>query len=226
MSHEGMMNRRHMLAGMAALAASAPFAGTAHAASLTGLLGKASDIALDRLMQPGAFYADPAVRIGLPLVGGQGGTIGTLLNAGRGLGLLDGFTRKLNDAAGAAAGKAKPIFRTAIDKLSLADVPGIVGQNDGASQYLRTSAGTELHAALRPLIDTALTQLGAFRQLDKLTAKSGLLRGSGIGRDTLGKSVTGQALDGIFKYMGTEEGKLRADPLGTAGKVLQGVLGN
>jgi len=79
---------------------------------------------------------------------------------------------------------------------------------------------------LRPLVDSALTQLGAFRQLDKLTAKSGLLRGSGIGRDTLGKSVTGQALDGIFKYMGSEEGKLRADPLGTAGKVLQGVLGN
>ena len=225
-------DRRRLLAGMAALAVAAGsgLAPRARAAglggSLLGLLGKASDSALAKLALPGAFYADPAVRIGLPLIGGAGGKLGSVLNAGARFGLLDGFTRKLNDAAGAAAGEAKPVFRAAIDRLTLADVPGIVTQNDGATQYLRTSAGGELQGKLRPLIDSALVKAGAFRQLDKLTARSGLLQGSGIGRDSLGKSVTEQALNGIFRYIGAEEGKLRADPLGKAGGLLNGVLGN
>jgi hypothetical protein len=44
--------------------------------------------------------------------------------------------RKLNDAAGIAAGADKPMFRTAISSLSITDVPGIVQHNDGATQYL------------------------------------------------------------------------------------------
>jgi hypothetical protein len=213
------------------LAVSLPFAGSAWAAGLgktfTDLLGRASDTSLDRLAQPGAFYDDPAIRIALPLVGGGlGKGLGSALDLGQQFGITDNVVRKLNDAAGAAAREAKPVFRTAIDKLSLADVPGIATQNDGATQYLQRSAGEELRGKLRPLVDTALGQVGAYRQIDALAKKSKLLRGAGITRDRLGSSVTDQALSGIFKYIGAEEGRLRANPLGTAGNVLKGVLGN
>ena len=63
------LDRRSLLAGLALL----PLAGAAGAqglgSGLTGVLGKASDSALDKLAVPGAFYADPAVRIMLPLLG-------------------------------------------------------------------------------------------------------------------------------------------------------------
>lgn len=220
------LDRRSLLAGLALL----PLAGAAGAqglgSGLGGVLGKASDSALDKLAVPGAFYADPAVRIMLPLLGGGGGLLGQVLSKGSKLGLTDGLTRKLNDAAGLAAKEAKPVFRAAIDRLTLSDVPGIATQNDGASQYLRRSAGDELTAKLRPLIDSALGKTGAFTALNRLSGKSGVPALSGLTRDKLGASVTDQALNGIFRYIGAEEAKLRANPLKPVESLLKGILGN
>lgn len=233
------LDRRLLLAGlMSALAggfATALLPASAQAAglggALTDLLGQASDSSLDKLAQPGAFYNDPAIRIGLPLIGGLGGgglggVLGKALDTGSKLGLTDNLVRRLNDAAGVAAGEAKPIFRSAISKLTLADVPGIASENDGATRYLKRSAGDELHAKLRPLIDSGLRQVGAYGQLESLGKRSKLVRKAGITEDRLGDSVTGQALDGIFNYMGNEEGKLRANPLSPAKGLLKGLLGN
>ena len=198
--------------------------------SLTDLLGKASDTSLDKLAQPGAFYADPAIRIALPLLGrsagGIGGMLMSALDTGQKLGITDNVVRKLNDAAGLAAKEAKPIFHSAISKLSLSDVPGIASARDGATQYLRQSAGDELKGKLRPLVDKKLLAVGAFRQIDRLAAKSSLIARAGITRDKLGASVTEQALRGIFSYIGAEEGRLRDNPVGAAGGLLKGLLGN
>ena len=91
--------------------------------NLSSILGRASDNALDRLAEPGAYYNDPSVRIGLPFVGniggGRGGLLGSIMDAGNELGVLDDVTRSVNDAAGVAAGEAKPIFRDAIDDRSV-----------------------------------------------------------------------------------------------------------
>jgi hypothetical protein len=225
---QAMMRRRALLAGIASMVVTGPLATSAAAKGLglSSLLGRASDSALDKLAKPGAFYNDPDIRIGLPFLGGGGGALSSVLDAGRKAGLLDGLIRKLNDAAGIAAGEAKPIFRAAIDDLSLADVPGIVSQDDGATRYLRESAGDELHGKLRPLVDNALGDVGAYKQLDSLNTKHSFLGLAGIDRDGLGKSVTEQGLNGIFSYIGAEEAKLRSDPLGKAGGLLKGVLGN
>ena len=232
-------SRRAVLAGLGAAIAGIAFADPARAqllgGGLGGLLGKASDSALDKLAQPGAFYGDPAVRIGLPVLGSLsglggglggslGGTLGSVLGTAEKQGLLDGLMRQLNDAAGVAAGAANPMFRTAISKLSITDVPGIVRQNDGATQYLKRSAGDQLGLKLRPMIDTALGQVGAFRTFDGLAKTSSLVRAAGLTRGALGKSVTDQTLNGIFRYIGGEEGRLRANPLGPAGSLLDGLL--
>jgi hypothetical protein len=226
-------NRRTVLAALAAtatlgLTSQARAAGLG--ASLTDLLGRASDSSLDKLGQPGAFYADPAVRIALPLIGratgGLGGTLLTMLDKGQQLGLTDNLVRRLNDAAGYAAREAKPIFRSAIGRLSLADVPNIATQRDGATQYLHTSAGPDLALKLRPLIDKGLANVGALRELDSLAARSSLLRSAGLTRDRVGQSVTDQALNGIFSYIGAEEGRLRDNPAGAVGGLLKGLLGN
>ncbi|WP_068074830.1 DUF4197 family protein [Novosphingobium lentum] len=223
--------RRTFLAGLVAAMASVPFAAPARAAGLgggiTGLLANASDTSLDKLAVPGAFYSDTAIRIALPLLGlggGLGGALGSVMGATDKLGLTDGITRKLNDAAGQAAAQAKPIFRSAISRLQITDVPGLVSQSDGGTQYLKRTAGTDLHARVRPLIDAALVKVGAFRQFDALSKQSSLLSTAGLTHDKLGNSVTEQALKGIFQYIGAEEGRLRANPLGKAGSLLNGAL--
>ncbi len=210
-----------------ALAVAAPVAAPISAealnifASLKGVLGNASDNALGKLSQPGAFYADQAVRIALPGTGGK--LASKVMKLGDKAGLTNKLTKSLNDAAGLAANEAKPVFRAAIDNMSISDVPGLATKSDGATQYLKQSAGSELRVKVRPLVASALGKVGAFNQLGKLGNTSDLLGKVGLNNDSLTDSVTDQTLKGIYSYMGSEEAKLRANPLQT-GKALLDIL--
>ena len=224
-------NRRTFLVGLGASGIVAAIPGTAHAQlglggnGLSSILGKATDSALDKLAKPGAFYNDRDVRIGLPIVGKRsGGLLGDILNAGSRLGLLDGITRKINDAAGVAAGEAKPIFRDAIDGLSFSDAPGIIRESDGGTQYLRRSSNDALHAKLEPLVDGALDKAGVYEQFDGLAEKHSFVRDAGLNRESINRSVTDQGLDGIFAYVGNEEREFRKNPLKNLGGALGDIL--
>ena len=226
MQQRTLIGRRHFILGASAGLALLPFGSLARAQGLNlgSLLGSASDGALDKLAVPGAFYGDQDVRIGLPFVGNRGGLFGSILSAGQKLGLLDGLIQSVNSAAGAAAGEAKPIFRNAINDISFNDVPGIIRTNNGGTQYLQTSANDDLHGKLKPLIDTALGDLGAYNELDTLSKKHSFVRRVGLSRDGMSTTVTDQGLDGIFSYMGKEEANLRANPLDQAGKIFKGIF--
>ncbi len=216
------VNRRTMMAGVAATAMMVPLGPLMAASGITplnNLLGNASDSALDKLAKPGAFYADKAVRILLP--GGK--AVSKLFALGSKAGLTDGLVKSINEAAGLAAGEAKPIFRSAIGGLSLSNVPGIAKQKDGGTQYLRTSAGTDLRAKIEPLIDGALTKVGAFKQLEKLSKAGSVLSKFGMDRPGLTKSVSDQAMNGIFSYLGSEEAAFRANPLKAGKDILSGL---
>ncbi len=230
------ISRRGILAGMGAGAAFAALPGIAHAQGLGGalglgsILGNASDSALDKLAQPGAFYDDEAIRIALPLIGNlggrRGGLLGSVLGAGSRLGILDGITRSINDAAGVAAGEAKPIFRDAINGLSFNDAPGIIREQDGGTQYLRRSSNDRLHSRLEPLVDSALDRAGVYTTFDGLADQHSFIRQAGLNRQSINRSVTDQGLDGIFSYIGNEERTFRQNPVGNLGGALGDLLGN
>ncbi len=212
---DAMMMRRTMLASAAAMLAlaAAPLAmAKPPRGGVKGLIGNASDGALDKLALPGAFYADTAVRILLP--GANGKLASKLFGMGDRLGLTTNLTKSLNDAGGKAAGEAKPVFRAAIDNLRWTDAPALVSKNDGATRYLQTSAGDVLFGKVSPLVGSALRQVGAFRQLDDLSKGNTLLASAGLTHDGLTKSVTEQTLKGIFQYIATEEAALRKNPAG------------
>ncbi len=201
--------------------ASRPAAAQSLGAPVKTILGDASDSALDKLSEPGAFYADEAIRILLP---GPLKKASGLMKLTDQAGLTGNLTKSLNDAAGLAAKEAKPIFRNAINPMTLKDGVGVVSKNDGATRYLQDSAGKDLRTRVRPLVADALSNVGAFNQLDKLGGKSALVsNAAGFNRDSLTDSVTDQALKGIFKYIGAEEAKLRANPLGAGKKLLKGI---
>ncbi|MEM7665198.1 MAG: DUF4197 domain-containing protein [Pseudomonadota bacterium] len=221
-------DRRRILAGIVATGAAGLLPAAVQAQSLGGLglssiLGKATDSALDKLAQPGAFYNDEDIRIGLPIIGKpRRGLFGSILGAANQLGVLDGVTRSINEAAGTAAGEAKPIFRDAIDGLSFSDAPGIIREADGGTQYLRRSSKDALHYKLEPLVDSALEKLGVYEQFDGLADKHSFIRQAGLDRESINYSVTDQGLDGIFAYVGSEERAFRKNPLGN---VLSDILG-
>ncbi|GMN02002.1 DUF4197 domain-containing protein [Erythrobacter sp. MTPC3] len=219
------LNRRLLLGsfGMAGAIALMPSAARAQGLGLSSILGQATDSALDKLSRPGAFYGDEDIRIALPIVGDVGGgLLGSVLNAGSRLGVLGDVTRSINDAAGIAAGEAKPIFRDAIDDLSFSDAPGIIGESDGGTQYLRQSSNDRLHSRLEPLIDGALEKLGVYTAFDGLAENHSFIRRAGLDRQSINRSVTDQGLDGIFAYIGAEEQGFRKNPL----KGLGSLLGN
>ena len=226
------LDRRAALIGLSAAGVFAitPSVALAQGFNLSSILGSATDNALDTLAQPGAFYNDEDVRIDLPMLGNigsgdnnSGGFLGRALGAASGLGVipgLDGIIRGINDAAGSAAGAAKPIFREAIDGLSFSDAPGIIGESDGGTQYLRRSSNDRLTAEFNPLVDTALSEAGLHDQIDKLAADNTLLREAGVNRANINQTVTDQGLDGIFSYIAAEERGFRRNPLGGIGNLL------
>ena len=142
------------------------------------------------------------------------------------LGVLDDVTRQINDAAGIAAGEAKPIFRDAIDGLSFSDAPGIINESDGGTQYLRSSSNDALHAKLSPLVDGALEGLGVYKTFDGLAEQHSFISQAGLNRESINKSVTDQGLDGIFNYVGKEEAEFRKDPVGNVTKSLGDLFGS
>ncbi|WP_185960232.1 DUF4197 domain-containing protein [Erythrobacter insulae] len=235
MTQQFTWNRRGILAGAGALGvagllpAQANAQGLTKALGLSSILGKATDGALDKLAQPGAFYDDEEVRIGLPIVGNlggrSGGLLGSLLNAGNRMGVLGDITRTINDAAGLAAGEAKPIFRDAINDLSFEDAPGIIRQADGGTQYLRSSSNERLHSRFEPLVDTALEKLGVYSSFDSLAQNYDFISNAGLNRASINRSVTDQGLDGIFSYIGSEERTFRKNPAGNLGGALGDLLG-
>ncbi len=182
--------------------------------SIKGLLGNASDTALDKLSQPGAFSADSAIRIALP---GQAEKLSGLLKLTDKAGLTNDINGSLNHAAEQAASEAKPIFRSAIDKASMSDAVGIAkGGNTGATEYLKKTAGSAITARLLPLVKAALDQSGVLKQTSQLSA-------FGMDEAKITKYVTDKTSDGIFTYVGREETKLRADPINSGKEILKGL---
>lgn len=188
----------------------------AQSSIISNLLGAASDSALNKLSQPGAFFADKAVRIGLP---GPLKKAGKLLRFTSKSDLAKDLTKSLNDVASLASKEAKPIFRQAIDGLTLKDGFDISKDDDGATQFLRENSESSLSEKVRPLVSKAMGDTGAFDQLEALTSHK-LTSKLGFSNDNMTDHVTKKTMDGIFKYMAAEEGKARKNPLKTLGGVL------
>ncbi|WP_343591150.1 DUF4197 domain-containing protein [Paracidovorax wautersii] len=199
----------------AALAAQ-PAAAQAPSFGIKPLLAQASDAALDKLSQPGAFSADSAIRIGLPGAGGHGG-VGKLLDLAQQSGLSANLDAALNRAAEQAAAQAKPIFRAAIDRATLNDAIDIArGGSTGATDYLRKSTGAQVTSQLKPLVRNALQASGVLQKTAQLSAL-------GFDEARLSDYVAGKTADGIFTYVGREETRMRQDPIGTGTQLLKGL---
>lgn len=185
-------------------------------------LGKAAERVVTQLGQPGGFANDPRVRIGLP---GPLGRLGGLFSALDRAGVTDDLSGKLNAAAEGAVGKALPLLKTAITRMTVTDALGIVtGGDTSATDYFRRTMGPELQTQMNPVVARSLSGVKAFRALDSLTAKSSLIAGQFGAKDLTGY-VTQKASDGVFLYLGEQEREIRRNPLGTGSKLITKIFG-
>jgi hypothetical protein len=189
---------------------------------LKAALGKAAESVIGQLGAPGGFGNDPKVRIGLPgPLGKLNGVLGVLGKVGVG----GGLSNKLNAAAEGAVGQALPLLKTAITSMTVSDAIGIVnGGQTSATDYFRRVTGETLQAQIKPLVSKSLSGVKAFDAMNAAVAKSPVPLGK-FGATDLTSFVTQKASDGVFYYMGEQEKKIRANPIGTGSDIIARVFG-
>jgi hypothetical protein len=142
--------------------------------------------------------------------------------------LCDDVILSLNRAAEDAAGKAKPIFVSAIKQMTLQDVTDILlgGSKDAATNYFKRVTTSQLTEQFKPVIHTSLSKVGATRYYSQLATQYNKipLTFNKLNPDLDGY-VTQKAIDGLFYRIALEELSIRSNLSARTTPLLQKVFG-
>jgi len=209
------------------LAASAAFEALSSkdaAGGLRAALARGVDVAVAQLGANNGFLNDPKVAIPLPPA---------LDKADRALRLVgmsgeaDGLRVTMNHAAEQAVAQAKPIFKQALQRMTVADAKGILAGGDGAATaYFRRATSEQLTAKFKPVVAAQTAKLGLAARYNEYAGKAaqfGLLSAQDA---NLNDYVTARALDGLFSRIADEEHEIRKDPMGQASSLIKKVFGS
>jgi len=182
-----------------------------------------SERVVGRLGKTDGFNADPAVHV--PLPDSLKAVAPVLKMAGAG-GVTADLETRLNRAAEEATPQARQIFVNALQAMTLDDARAILnGPNDAATQYFRRTMTPQLQAAMRPVVEHSVADVGAVKALDAVASSAGgALPALGNPSAMLSDHVLGYALDGIFHYLAQEEAAIRADPAKQSSDLLRKVF--
>ena len=177
----------------------------------------------DQLSAVNGFFGNAAVKILFPPEAKK------VENALRDLGmneLCDNVILSLNRAAEDAAKDAKPIFISAIKKMSLQDVTGILlGQKDAATQYLKRTTTAELAAKFKPVIQASLNKVGATKYYGTAAGEYNKLPFVKHMNPDISDYATQKAIDGLFVEIAQEELNIRKNlPAARSTPLLQKVF--
>jgi hypothetical protein len=190
---------------------------------LRAALSQGIDTAVAQLGAPNGFLNDPKVTIPLPPA---------LQKVDRGLRLMglgrdaDSLKATMNHAAEAAVAEAKPIFKDALTRMTVADAKAILtGGDDSGTQYFRRATSAQLASKFKPIVARETAKLKLAAQYDQYAGKAasfGLLQPQDA---SLNDYVTAKALDGLFSRIADEEREIRKDPLGQTSSLIRKVFG-
>lgn len=169
------------------------------------------------------FMGNPLVKI--PLPGVLGDAVKLLKAAGQGK-KLDELVMAMNRAAEAAVPVAKPIFVNTVKSISVEDALKVVrGGQTSVTDFFAKKTRSPLSEKFLPIVTQATEKQSLAARYNAVAAKAaalGLLRGDDV---NIQQYVTARALDGLFKMIGEEEKKIRADPVKTGSAILKKVFG-
>jgi hypothetical protein len=133
---------------------------------------------------------------------------------------------RLNRAAELATPKAKELFLKAIKDMSFDDVMDIYkGPEDSATRYFQKKMSPQLVVAMRPVIETSLSEVKAARSYKKLIRRYNRLPFTKKIEADLTGHVMEKSMAGIFHYMAKEEAAIRKDPVKQTTDLLKRVFG-
>ncbi|MGE5314829.1 MAG: DUF4197 domain-containing protein [Acidobacteriota bacterium] len=139
---------------------------------------------------------------------------------------VDKAILSMNRAAEDAAKRAKPIFVSAIKKMTITDALSIVtGADTAATAYLKAGTYDSLAAQFQPSIEASLKKVNATKYwTDIVTLYNELPFVEKINPDLAGY-VTVKAIDGLFLMIAKEELSIRKDPVARTTAILKKVFG-
>ena len=139
--------------------------------------------------------------------------------------MADDLELRLNRAAEAAAPRAQSVFVQAITDMTLEDVKAIYeGPNDAATQYFRKNMSGPLTESMRPVVDGALSDVGAIQAYDQMIGQYKTVPFVPDVKADLTTYVLGRALDALFLYLAREEAAIRENPAKRTTDLLQKVF--
>lgn len=126
---------------------------------------------------------------------------------------VEKFVTTLNRGAEDAATEAKPIFVNAIRSMSIQDAFGILkGENNAATEFLKSSTYQQLFAAFKPKIEASLNKVNATKYYGDLVGKyNNLPTTFNKVNPDLVDYATGKAIDGLFQLVAKEEINIRGN---------------
>jgi hypothetical protein len=139
---------------------------------------------------------------------------------------VDEFVLSMNRAAEKAAPQAKAIFIGAIKEMTFDDARRILtGGDTAATTFFKDKTTDRLSSAFRPIIETAMNEVGATKQYKDLSGRYQAIPFAKNYAVDIDEYVTGKAIDGLFYYVGEEEKKIRKNPAARVTQILKDVFG-
>ncbi|MBL4654905.1 MAG: DUF4197 domain-containing protein [Bacteroidia bacterium] len=136
------------------------------------------------------------------------------------------FTMTLNRAAEEACKKAAPIFIDAILSMNISDAKGILkGSDTSATHYLRKSTRQQLFNQFAPIIEEALSKVGATKNWESLAGTYNKIPFVKKVNPDLKAYTTNLAIKGLFHLVSKEETKIRNNPAARVSEILKKVFG-
>ncbi len=178
---------------------------------------------VNQLGRAGGFADDAAIHIPLPQ---SMRTMQDMLGKLGMSGMLDDLELRLNRAAEAATPRARELFVDAIAKMTLDDARAIYdGPQDAATRYFERHMSPQLAAEMRPVVDQALSEVGAIASYDNAVSAYKALPLVPDVKADLNQHVVERGMAGIFHYLAKEEASIRTNPAARTTDLLQRVFG-
>ncbi|BDX39408.1 hypothetical protein CYCD_27630 [Tenuifilaceae bacterium CYCD] len=139
---------------------------------------------------------------------------------------VDEAVLSINRAAEDAAVKAKDIFLVAIKEMTVKDAINIVKGNDNAAtQYLKTHTSAELKKQFTPIIEESLKKVNATKYWSNVINAYNKIPMVKKMNPNLTEYVTDKAIEGLFVKIAKEEKEIRKNPIARTSDLLKKVFG-
>jgi hypothetical protein len=193
------------------------------AAGVRAALERGALAAVAGLGRADGFLGNPLVKI--PLPGALNDAAKLLRATGQGK-KVDELITAMNRAAEAAVPMAKPLFVKTVKAISVEDALKVVrGGPTSVTDFFSGKTRAPLGQQFLPIVTQATEKVSLAARYNAVAGKAaglGLLKGEDA---NVQHYVTARALDGLFKMIGEEEKKIRADPVKTGSAILKKVFG-